>query len=160
MRARIGLLTVIAALVSVSELLLASRQNDVRAAMTSAGAPPANAIWLDSLDLSKMVQRRQTPRAGQTLAGGRGGGAPRLRRPAPPAAPITLGGVDLRARHRHALDQRAHRRSQGPGDAVRRRWSGLDDLASRCKASVTVEVWVDNKKKFDQRRAAEPAIRR
>ena len=36
--------------------------------MTSAGAPPTNAVWLDSLDLSKMVQRRQTPRAGQTLA--------------------------------------------------------------------------------------------
>ena len=29
-------------------------------------APP-NAIWIDSLDLSKMVQRRQTPRAGRVL---------------------------------------------------------------------------------------------
>ena len=55
-------------------------------------APP-NAIWLDSLDLSKMVQRRQTPRAGRSLAGGRGGAARRRRRAGPPGAPITLGGV-------------------------------------------------------------------
>src|SRR5262245_47477282 len=56
------------------------------AALRATDAPP-NAIWIDSLDLTKMVQRRQTPRAGGTLAGGGGrgrGGAP---------TPITLGGV-------------------------------------------------------------------
>jgi hypothetical protein len=77
------------------------QQDALRAAMT-AEAPPANAIWLDSLDLSKMVQRRQTPRAGQTLARGRGRGAG-TREPARRAGlraaaraattPITLGGI-------------------------------------------------------------------
>jgi hypothetical protein len=36
---------------------------------------PPNAIWIDGLDLSRVVQRRQTPRAGRSLAGGRGRGA-------------------------------------------------------------------------------------
>jgi hypothetical protein len=35
----------------------ARQQPDLQAAMAAEAAPP-NAIWLDSLDLSKMVQRR------------------------------------------------------------------------------------------------------
>ena len=55
-------------------------------------APP-NAIWLDSLDLSKMVQRRQTPRASRSLAGGSGGRRGAGGAAGPPGSPITLGGV-------------------------------------------------------------------
>ena len=40
-----------------------------------AAEAPANAIWLDSLDLTKMVQRRGTPRAG-AYGGGNGRDAP------------------------------------------------------------------------------------
>src|SRR5580765_414823 len=94
MRLRTRLLGVAASVAFAGGALIAGQQTDSRAAMTSAGAAPSNAIWLDSLDLSKMVQRRQTPRAGQTLARGRGGrrsGQPGATAPATPQ--ITLGGV-------------------------------------------------------------------
>jgi alpha-galactosidase len=100
---------------------------------------PANAIWLDSLDLTKMVQRRQTPRAGATLAGGggRGRGA---------AAPITLGGVV----YPHGIGTLSINELivDLKGQATRFvSMVGLDD-AVRGQGSVTVEVWVDNKKAF------------
>ena len=92
--------------------------------LRGADAPP-NAIWIDSLDLSKMVQRRQTPRAGDAGA--------RARRPWRGCASGPTGGTRRRSgcdadhtrrrrvspRHRHALDQRAHHRSQRAGHAVR-----------------------------------------
>ncbi len=141
MRGRTGFLAVVAVLVSASGLLLAGRQNDIRASMTSAGAAPANAVWLDSLDLAKMVQRRQTPRAGQTLARGRGRGA------APATTPIVLGGVT----YPHGIGTLSINELivDLKGQATRFvSMVGLDDLAAG-EASVGVEVWVDNRKKFE-----------
>ena len=43
----------------------------------TAAEPPAGAIWLDSLDLTRMVQRRGTPRAGKS-GSGRGNNPPPL----------------------------------------------------------------------------------
>jgi alpha-galactosidase len=149
---RTRLLTLVAAVASAGGLLLAGRQDDVRAAMTSVGAPPANAVWLDSLDLSKMVQRRQTPRAGQTLARGRGrGGAsgqPAGRGgPAPAPPPIVLGGVT----YPHGVGTLSINELivDLKGQATKFvSMVGLDDLAAG-EASVGVEVWVDNRKRFE-----------
>jgi hypothetical protein len=71
--------------VIVSVDLPALPQGDLRDVMSQPGAPPANAIWLDSLDLAKMVS------GGRCLAPARrwradGAGAPpvpRRHRPAP-----------------------------------------------------------------------------
>ena len=57
------------------------RAQDPPPAMRAADAP-ADALWLDSLDLSRMVQRRGTPRAGRS-GSGRGANPP----------PLSLGGV-------------------------------------------------------------------
>ena len=128
----------------------AAPQGDIRMWMAGAGDPPANAIWLDSLDLSKMVQRRQTPRAGQTLARGRGRGAG-----APAGAgggasagtPISLGGVA----YAHGIGTLSINELIVDLKGQANRFVsmvGLDDLAVG-EASVSVEVWVDNKKKFE-----------
>jgi len=128
------------------------QQDALRVAMTAAEAPPANAIWLDSLDLSKMVQRRQTPRAGQTLARGRGRAAgaaataqPQGRGAATPT-PITLGGVA----YPHGIGTLSINELivDLKGQATRFvSMVGLDDLAVG-EASVSVEVWVDNRRRF------------
>src|SRR3972149_5013011 len=92
----LGLATLIAA--SSVALTDAARQRGIQEALRGMDAPP-NPVWLDSLDVTKMVQRRQTPRAGQTLARGRGarGGAAPAGQPArggaAAAAPLTLGGI-------------------------------------------------------------------
>src|SRR5262245_28811153 len=151
MRDRTRLLGVVASVAFAGAALVASRQTDVRAAMTSAGDPPANAVWLDSLDLSKMVQRRQAPRAGQTLARGRGRGAgaaaqPAGRGAAPAATPIVLGGVT----YPHGIGTLSINELivDLKGQATRFvSMVGLDDLAVG-EASVSVEVWVDNRRKF------------
>jgi alpha-galactosidase len=111
----------------------------VQEVLTATEAPP-NAIWLDSLDLTKMVQRRQTPRAGATLAGGGGRG-----RGATPS-PITLGGVV----YPHGIGTLSINELivDLKGQATRFvAMVGLDD-AVKGQGSVTVEVWVDNKKAF------------
>src|SRR6185295_1361186 len=46
-------------------------------AMLRADRPPVNAVWAESIDLSKMTQRRDLPRAGRSIRD----------------LPITLGGV-------------------------------------------------------------------
>jgi alpha-galactosidase len=107
-------------------------------ALRATEAPP-NAIWIDSLDLTKMVQRRQTPRAGRTLAGGggRGGGQ---------GNPIKLGGVE----YAHGIGTLSINELiiDLKGQATRFvAMVGLDDLVQR-EGSVNVEVWVDNKNKF------------
>jgi hypothetical protein len=61
-------LVFVAAVATSGAILDATRQAQDSDAMRAVDAPP-NAVWLDSLDLTKMVQRRQTPRAGRTLAG-------------------------------------------------------------------------------------------
>ena len=110
--------------------------------LRGANAPPS-AIWIDSLDLSKMVQRRQTPRAGRSLAGGRGrgrGAAPG----GPPGSPITLGGVT----YEHGIGTLSINELiiDLKGQATRfLAMVGLNDSASR-QGSVTVEVWLDDRK--------------
>lgn len=107
-----------------------------------ASEAPPNAIWLDSLDLTRMVQRRQTPQAGRTLArAGRGRGAG--------AAPITLGGVA----YPHGIGTLSINELivDLKGQATRFVATvGLDDLVTG-QGSVNVEVWVDNTNRFRSR---------
>jgi alpha-galactosidase len=108
-----------------------------------AEAPP-NAIWIDSLDLSKMVQRRQTPRAGRSLAGGAGGRRGAGAAAGPPGSPITLGGVT----YEHGIGTLSINELiiDLKGQATRfLAVVGLNDNAGR-QGSVTVEIWLDNKK--------------
>ena len=112
--------------------------------MLRGAAAPPNAIWIDSLDLPKMVPRRQTPRAGRSLAGGRGRGRGRGAAGGPPGSPITLGGLTYQpgigtlSINELIIDLK--------GQATRfLAMVGLNDAASR-QGSVTVEVWVDNRK--------------
>jgi alpha-galactosidase len=102
----------------------------------TAETAPANALWLDSLDLSKMVQRRGTPRVGKS-GSGRGNNPP----------PLSLGGTV----YAHGI---------GPlsinelivdlkGEATRFvTMIGIDDAAASGQGSVTYEIWVDNRKAF------------
>lgn len=107
---------------------------------------PANAIWIDSLDLTKMVQRRQTPRAGRTLASaGRGRGAGG----ATGGPPITLGGVV----YPHGIGTLSINELivDLKGQATRFvAIVGLDDLVTG-QGSVNVEVWVDDRNRFKSR---------
>jgi alpha-galactosidase len=106
-------------------------------------APP-NAIWLDSLDLSKMVQRRQTPRPGRSLAGGSGGRRGGGGAAGPPGSPITLGGVT----YQHGIGTLSINELivDLKGQATRfLAMVGLNDNAGK-QGSVTVEVWLDNRK--------------
>lgn len=107
-------------------------------------APP-NAIWIDSLDLSKMVQRRQTPRAGRSLASTRGGARPAAGQPpSPPGSPITLGGVT----YAHGVGTLSINELivDLKGQATRFfAMVGVNDNAGK-QGSVTVEVWRDNRK--------------
>jgi alpha-galactosidase len=106
-------------------------------------APP-NAIWLDSLDLSKMVQRRQTPRAGRSLGGGSGGRRDAGGAAGPPGSPITLGGVT----YQHGIGTLSINELivDLKGQATRfLAMVGLNDNAGK-QGSVTVEVWLDNRK--------------
>jgi alpha-galactosidase len=150
MRTRRVWSTLVAAWAAVA--LGAGRQNPLQSAMTAAGDPPVRAIWLDSLDLSKMVQRRQTPRAGQTLARpprGRGAGAAGRSqgRGAAAPSPITLGGVvyphGIGTLSINELIVDLKREATRFVSMV-----ALDDLATG-EASVNVEVWVDNRKRFE-----------
>ena len=114
-------------------------------------APP-NAIWLDSLDLSKMVQRRQTPRAGRSLAGGSGGRRGAGGAAGPPGSPITLGGVT----YQHGIGTLSINELivDLKGQATRfLAMVGLNDNAGR-QGSVTVEVWLDNRKVLVSERAS------
>ena len=131
----IGLLALLGA---TTAAMSAAREQQELDMLRGTDAPP-NAIWIDSLDLSKMVQRRQTPRAGRSLAGGRGAGAG-----GPQGAPITLGGVT----YAHGIGTLSINELiiDLKGQATRfLAMVGLNDNASR-QGSVTVEVWLDNKK--------------
>ncbi len=69
---------VLAAAVAIVTASAGARMTRQLPAAAPTGAdPPPNAIWLDSLDLGKMVQRRQQPRAGRSARNN----------------PLTLGGV-------------------------------------------------------------------
>jgi alpha-galactosidase len=106
--------------------------------------PPPNAVWLDSLDLSKTLGTR-LPRPGQPAIA-----PPRGRAGSPPPAPIpmTLGGnvyahglgVSSQGELWVALDGRATRFV-----AV----AGIDDARKTGRGSVTFEVWLDGAKRYD-----------
>lgn len=102
-----------------------------------AGAdPPPGAMWLDSLDLTRMVQRRGTPRAGKSGAG---------RGDTPP--PLSLGGV----RYEHGIGTLSINELivSLNGSATRfESMIGIDDAAKTGQGSVVYEIWVDNKKAF------------
>jgi alpha-galactosidase len=139
MRTLIVALAMGTAITATAVGLDAARQAQEAEMLRGATAPP-NAIWIDSLDLSKMVQRRQTPRAGRSLAGGRGRGAAGQ----PPGSPITLGGVT----YEHGIGTLSINEFiiDLKGQATRfLAMVGLNDNASR-QGSVTVEVWLDDKK--------------
>ena len=113
-------------------------------------AAPANAIWLDGLDLSKMVQRRGTPRAGRSGAGRRGGEPP----------PLSLGGVV----YPHGIGTLSINELvvDLKGQATRfESMIGIDDAAVPGQGSVVYEIWVDDRKAFvsDIIRAGDPPER-
>ena len=123
----------------------ASRQARQDLEMLRGADAPPNAIWIDSLDLSKMVQRRTRRRAPahRSLADGAAGGpqAPRVLLQGPP---IMLGGVT----YAHGIGTLSINELiiDLKGQATRfLAMVGLNDNASR-QGSVTVEVWLDNKK--------------
>lgn len=100
--------------------------------------PPASGIWLDSLDLSKMVQRRGTPRVGRSGAGGGRGNQ------TPP--PLKLGGVV----YEHGIGTLSINELivDLKGEATRFvSMIGIDDAITR-EGSVTYEIWLDNRKKL------------
>jgi alpha-galactosidase len=133
----------------------AAREQQELELLRGTEAPP-NAIWIDSLDLSKMVQRRQTPRAGRSLAGG---GRGRGDAGGQPGSPITLGGVT----YAHGIGTLSINELiiDLKGQATRfLAMVGLNDNASR-QGSVTVEVWLDNRKIVisDVLRAGSPPLK-
>jgi len=102
--------------------------------------PPAHAVWVDSLDLSKASIRR--PRPGR---GGRGATPP----PGPPP-PLTfvLGGVDYP--HAVPLTADSDLVIDIKGQAVRfQSMVGVDDGVGPGRGSVAFGVWVDGKKVAD-----------
>jgi alpha-galactosidase len=93
-------------------------------------------MWLDSLDLSKMVQRRGTPRAGRSGAG-RGNNPP----------PLILGGVT----YAHGIGTLSINELivDLKGEATRFvSMIGIDEAARTGQGSVVYEIWVDNQRKF------------
>jgi alpha-galactosidase len=98
--------------------------------------PVGESVWLDSLDLTKMVQRRGTPRAGKSGAG-RGNNPP----------PLSLGGVT----YEHGIGTLSINELivDLKGQAVRfESMIGIDDAARTGQGSVTYEIWVDNKRAY------------
>ena len=88
---------------------------------------PANAIWVDTLDLSRMSQRRGLPKAGRSIRD----------------KPISLGGVTYprgigtRSISEFVIDL--------DGQALRfASLVGLDDAVKDGVGSVTFEVWADD----------------
>ena len=102
--------------------------------------PPAHAVWVDSLDLSKASIRR--PRAGR---GGRGAAPP----PGPPPPlKFVLGGVDYP--HAVPLNADSDLVIDLKGQAVRfQSMVGVDDGVGSGRGSVEFGVWVDDKKVAD-----------
>jgi alpha-galactosidase len=103
------------------------QQPDIRGQV----APP-NGVWLDSLDLSKMVQRRGTPQIGKSGARGN--------------PPLKLGGVT----YAHGIGTLSINEIivDLKGEATRFvAMIGVDDAITR-EGSVTYEIWLDDKKKL------------
>jgi alpha-galactosidase len=134
--------------VPVAVLMLATVVPAQEAISIRGAEAPPNGVWLDSLDLSKMVQRRGTPRVGKSGAGGGRGSQ------TPP--PLKLGGVT----YEHGIGTLSINELivDLKGEATRFvSMIGIDDAITR-EGSVTYEIWLDNKKKLitDVLRAGAP----
>jgi alpha-galactosidase len=131
-------LTVVASLLVAGSVLLAQQPvPDITGA-----EPPPNGVWLDSLDLSKMVQRRGTPQKGKSGARGN--------------PPLKLGGIT----YAHGIGTLSINEIivDLKGEATRFvSMIGIDDAITR-EGSVTYEIWLDNKKKLitDVMKAGDP----
>src|SRR5829696_1713191 len=113
---------------------IASGVQDVNA-LTGSNAPDG-AIWLDSLDLSRMVQRRGAPRAGRSGAG-RGDNPP----------PLALGGIT----YAHGLGTLSINELIVDLKRQATRFEsmiGIDDAARTGQGSVTYEIWLDDRRVF------------
>lgn len=112
-----------------------ARHSDYTPASVQGDEPPANGVWVESVGLAAMYQRRGRPLAG-AVPGGRDG--PR---------PITLGGVvyprgiGTQSISEFVIDVK--------GQATRFvSVVGLDDSATQPEASVNFVVWGDNRRLF------------
>ena len=135
---------VLVTLASIVTALSASpaRQAQPLPSDLTTAAPPAGSIWLDSLDLTKMVQRRGTPRAGKS-GSGRGNEPP----------PLILGGI----RYEHGIGTLSINELivDLKGQATRFvSMIGIDDAARSGQGSVVYEIWLD-----DRRLYASPLMR-
>lgn len=114
-------LTLLAAIVR-PEPTLAQEMSHLRAA-----EPPPGAIWVESIDLRKMTQRRGEPRAGRSIRD----------------LPISLGGIT----YPHGIGTRSISEFviDLHGGAVRfESMVGLDDVVKAGIGSVTFDVWADD----------------
>ncbi len=105
-------------------------------------AAPANAVWVDALDLSQLVGAGR-PRPGQAAIRVR---AARGVTPAP--VPITLGGKTFS----HGLGVTSNGELWVDLHGGARRFVaevGIDDARASGRGSVTFEVWVDGKRRYD-----------
>jgi len=96
------------------------------AAVPGAGTPETR-VWLDSLDLSKLSQRRGAPRAGKSIRD----------------LPITLGGVV----HERGIGTRSISEfviDLGDGATHFEAVVGIDDAVKNGVGSVTFDVWADD----------------
>jgi len=123
--------------------LFASAAGAQTASELRGATPPANGVWVDSLDLTKVANTRQ-PRPGIAAVFVR----PARGAPPPAPIPITLGGEQ----YAHGLGVT----SSGElwvdlGGKAKRFVSivGIDDARKTGRGSVAFEVWLDGKKKYD-----------
>ena len=128
------------ALVVSAAILVVSHDRRARAQEQEAlrgTDPPANAMWLDGLDLTRMVQRRGTPRAGRS-GSGRGD------------APLNLAGVV----YTHGIGTLSINELivDLKGQATRFvSMVGIDDAAKNGQGSVTVRGVGRQQEGMDQR---------
>ncbi len=101
---------------------------DADTAQFRAEQPPSGAIWVESLDLSKMTQRRGLPKAGKSIRD----------------LPITLDGVV----YPHGIGTRSISEFVIDLKGIATRFEsmvGLDDVVKHGVGSVTYEVWADDR---------------
>jgi alpha-galactosidase len=116
-------------------------------------SPPANAVWVDALDLGRAIGGR-TPQPGLAAFGRPARGST----PAIADPPITIGGTVYS--HGLGVTSGSELWIDLGGNAKRLvADAGIDDAARTRGGSVTFEVWVDGTKRFDSGviRAGQPA---
>jgi alpha-galactosidase len=138
------LLLVLSGSIGAGAIAIAFQSPDVDA--LRAPTPPANAVFVDSLDMAPVaatVLRRPS------RGGGAGRGAASAATPTPPPAPVyTLGGVV----YPHAVPMNADRdlSIDLKGTALRfQSMVGIDSSVAAGRGSVIFGVWVDGKKAGD-----------